>query len=503
MRERLQRALIFRCRMHGSMKIPFDNTYARLPERFFARQSPAVVPGAKLIRLNEGLAAQLGLDRAWLRTPEGVGMLSGNCVPDGAEPIAQAYAGNQFGGWVPQLGDGRAILLGEVVDAGGTRRDIQLKGSGRTPFSRGGDGKAALGPVLREYLVSEAMFALGMPTTRALAAVSTGELVQRDTLLPGAIFTRIAASHIRVGTFQFFAARNDIDGLRLLADHAIARHYPNAAVEGNPYLAFLRSVIAAQADLVARWMPLGFIHGVMNTDNVAISGETIDFGPCAFMDAFHPQCVFSAIDRNGRYAWANQPAICEWNLTRLAETLLPLLDNSIEAATELAEAALDEFGARFQQRYLAGFRAKLGLPDDAGADSGAAFIKATLGTLAEQHVDFTLFFRHLTRIAEGENPDALSALFASRESGETWLATWRAVAKPAEQLAKMRASNPVIIPRNHRVEEAIQHAYQGDFAPFHRLADALSEPYAERAETSDLERAPQPHEVVRQTFCGT
>ena len=483
------------------MKIPFDNTYARLPERFFARQSPAAVPGASLIRLNDGLAKQLGLDAKWLRTPEGVGMLSGNCVPDGAEPIAQAYAGNQFGGWVPQLGDGRAILLGEVIDTAGRRRDIQLKGSGRTPFSRGGDGKAALGPVLREYLVSEAMFALGVPATRALAAVSTGETVQRDTLLPGAVFTRIAASHIRVGTFQFFAARNDVDGLRLLADHAIARHYPDAATAGNPYLVFLQSVIAAQANLVARWMQLGFIHGVMNTDNVAISGETIDFGPCAFMDAFHPQCVFSAIDRNGRYAWANQPAICEWNLTRLAETLLPLLDDSMEAATELAEAALDEFGALFQQRYLAGFRAKLGLPDL--VDGGAAFIKATLGTLAEQHVDFTLFFRQLTRVAAGENPDALASLFASRESCETWLATWRAIAKPAEQLVEMRAANPAIIPRNHRVEEAIQHAYQGDFAPFHRLADALSEPFTEREETSDLERAPKPHDVVRQTFCGT
>ncbi len=487
--------------MYDRMKIPFDNTYARLPERFFARQSPAAVPGASLIRVNDGLAAQLGLDAKWLRTPEGVGMLSGNCVPDGAEPIAQAYAGNQFGGWVPQLGDGRAILLGEVIDTDGTRRDIQLKGSGRTPFSRGGDGRAALGPVLREYLVSEAMFALGVPATRALAAVSTGEMVQRETLLPGAVFTRVAASHIRVGTFQFFAARNDVDGLRLLADHAIARHYPPAATAGNPYLAFLQSVIAAQADLVVRWMQLGFIHGVMNTDNVAISGETIDFGPCAFMDAFHPQCVFSAIDRNGRYAWANQPAICEWNLTRLAETLLPLIDESVETATELAEAALDEFGARFQQRYLAGFRAKLGLPDL--ADGGAAFIKATLGMLAEQHVDFTLFFRHLTRVAAGENPDDLAALFASRENCETWLATWRTIAKPAEQLVEMRAANPVIIPRNHRVEEAIQHAYQGDFAPFHRLADALCEPFTEREETSDLEHAPQPHEVVRQTFCGT
>ena len=483
------------------MNISFDNTYARLPARFFAKQAPAQVPAPTLLRLNSLLAAQLGLDVDWLRSSEGIGMLSGNIVPPGAEPIAQAYAGHQFAGWSPQLGDGRAILLGEVVDANGARRDIQLKGSGRTAFSRGGDGKAALGPVLREYLVSEAMAALGVPSTRALTAVATGELVRRETQVAGGVFTRVAASHLRVGTFQYFAARNDLDALRTLADYAIARHYPDAANAENPYAALLKAVIAAQADLVARWLPLGFIHGVMNTDNVAISGETIDFGPCAFMDAFHPQCVFSAIDRDGRYAWGNQPSICDWNLTRFAETLLPLLADSQDTARELAESALDGFGARFQTRYEAGFCAKLGIPDD--MEKRAEYINSTLRVLAQNEVDFTLFFRQLTRVAAGESDAALVSLFANSEVCEGWLATWREVAVPTRRLADMRAANPILIPRNHRVEEAIQHGYRGDFAPFHRLADALLHPYDECAETSDLERAPEPHEVVHQTFCGT
>jgi len=480
------------------MNIPFDNTYARLPERFFARQSPAQVPAPQLIRVNTALAAQLRIDAAWLQSPEGIAVLAGNSIAEGSEPIAQAYAGHQYAGWVPQLGDGRAILLGEVVGTDGQRRDIQLKGSGVTPFSRRGDGKSPLGPVLREYIVSEAMTALGVPSTRALAAVSTGEIVERDTPLPGAVFTRVAASHIRVGTFQFFAARGDTEALRLLADETIKRHYPDAATAANPYLALLDSVIAAQAGLVAQWMPLGFIHGVMNTDNVAISGETIDFGPCAFMDDFHPRCVYSAIDRHGRYAWGNQPEICEWNLTRLAECLLPLIAESPDEATALAENALDAFGDRFESRYLAGFRAKLGLPAD-----GADFIKNTLGMMAEQEVDFTLFFRQLTRVAGGGSADALSALFADAGVCEKWLAEWRSIADPVGQIANMRAANPIRIPRNHRIEEAIQHGCRGDFAPFHRLVDALSEPYADREAFRDLEAAPLPHEVVRQTFCGT
>jgi len=485
------------------MTIPFDNTYARLPGRFFAKQIPATVPAPTLIKVNLALAKVLAIDPAWLTSPEGVAVLAGNAVPAGAEPIAQAYAGHQFAHFVPQLGDGRAILLGEVVGSDGVRRDLQLKGAGRTAFSRGGDGKAALGPVLREYLVSEAMTALGVPSTRALAAVRTGERVQRETPLAGAVLTRVAASHLRVGTFQYFAARDDREGVRELADFAITRHYPAAAGEANHYLALLRGVIDAQADLIASWLHLGFIHGVMNTDNMAISGETIDFGPCAFMDAFHPQCVFSAIDRGARYAWGNQPTIGQWNLTRLAETLLPLLADSVEEATALAETALAGFPEKFESRYLAGFRAKLGLDADVGGDGGAAFLKATLGALAEQEVDFTLFFRHLTRVADGEDPADLVALFTDPARGVAWLEEWRAVAAPAENLAAMRAANPIRIPRNHRIEEAIQHGYRGDFAPFHRLVDALADPYAERPEFADFERPPTPEERVTRTFCGT
>ena len=388
------------------MNILFDNTYARLPERFFAKQKPARVPEPKLIRLNLGLAAKLSIDTDWLKSADGVAMLAGNAIPEGAEPIAQAYAGHQFGGFSPQLGDGRAILLGEVIDIDGARHDLQLKGSGRTPFSRGGDGKSALGPVIREYIVSEAMAAFGVPTTRALAAVATGERVLRqEGLLPGGVFTRVAASHIRVGTFQYFLARNDIDGLHdcspppPLADHVIARHYPDAAAAPNSYLALLESVTAAHADLIAQWMSLGFIHGVMNTDNTAISGETIDYGPCAFMDAFHPRCVFSSIDSGGRYAWGNQPDIGLWNVTRFAETLLPLLSRDSGEAIKIAEAALSKYPERFGSHYVARFRAKFGLPPAAPV----AIIQECLDLLGAQEVDFTLFFRHLTRVAGGED----------------------------------------------------------------------------------------------------
>ena len=366
------------------MNIPFDNTYAQLPERFFAKQEPAPVQEPKLICLNRELATNLLIDNDWLESPDGVAMLAGNAIPEGAEPIAQAYAGHQFGGFSPQLGDGRAILLGEVIDTDGVRRDLQLKGSGRTPFSRG-DGKSALGPVVREYIVSEAMAALGVPTTRALAAVTTGETVMRqEGLLLGGVLTRVAASHIRVGTFQYFLARSDIDALRLLADHSIARHYPGATDALEPYVALLESVAAAQADLIAQWMSLGFIHGVMNTDNTAISGETIDYGPCAFMDAFHAQCVFSSIDSGGRYAWGNQPDIGLWNLTRFAETLLPLLSADPSRATKIAEAALSGYPERFGNQYIARFRAKFGLPPEAPVE----LAKECLDLLGAQGVDF-------------------------------------------------------------------------------------------------------------------
>ena len=482
------------------MNIPFDNTYAQLPARFFAKQSPARVPEPKLIRLNRELAARLSIDTDWLESADGVAMLAGNAIPEGAEPIAQAYAGHQFGGFSPQLGDGRAILLGEVIDTVGARYDLQLKGSGRTPFSRGGDGKSALGPVIREYIVSEAMAALGVPTTRALAAVTTGETVRRqEGPLLGAVFTRVAASHIRVGTFQYFLARHDVEALRLLADHAIARHYSDAAEAPNSYVALLESVAAAQADLIAQWMSLGFIHGVMNTDNTAISGETIDYGPCAFMDAFHSQCVFSSIDSGARYAWGNQPDIGLWNLSRFAETLMPLLSEDPSEATKIARAALSGYAERFGGQYIARFRAKLGLPLEAPVE----LIKECLDLLGVQAVDFSLFFRQLTRVADGAGSQTLAAMFGSREPFDTWFAKWRSIAGPGEHLADMRAANPVRIPRNHRVEQAIQSAYGGDFAPFHRLVDALAAPYVEQVEYGDLEAPPRPEEIVHETFCGT
>src|SRR5258707_221043 len=347
--------------MAMTVHFPFQNTYAALPANFFARVAPTPVVSPRLIKLNRPLAIHLGLDPDLLSSPEGTEILAGKRVPDGADPIAMAYAGHQFGHFVPQLGDGRAILLGEVIDADGVRRDIQLKGSGPTPFSRRGDGRAALGPVLREYIVSEAMAALGIPTTRSLAAVITGENVIRETLLPGAVLTRVAASHIRVGTFQFFAARGDTDGVRQLADHAINRHYPDAAKAERPYHALLAGVMARQADLVARWLLVGFIHGVMNTDNSSISGETIDYGPCAFMDDYDPAQVFSSIDEQGRYAYANQPRIALWNLTRLAECLLPLFSDDTDKAIEQAQLTLGEFAEKFTAAYQAGLRAKLGL----------------------------------------------------------------------------------------------------------------------------------------------
>src|ERR687893_1897549 len=351
-----------------TLPLPFDNTYARLPERFFARVAPTPVRAPRLVRVNAPLATQLGLDPEWVASEEGVAVLAGNHVAETAEPIATAYAGHQFGNFVPQLGDGRAILLGELIDRAGERRDLQLKGAGRTPFSRGGDGRASLGPVLREYVVSEAMAALGVPTTRALAAVTTGETVIRETVLPGAILTRVASSHIRVGTFQFFASRGDAEGVRLLADHVIARHYPEAARAEKPYRALLDAVVRAQAELIARWMLVGFIHGVMNTDNMSVAGETIDYGPCAFIDAYDPAAVFSSIDSFGRYAYGNQPNIAKWNLARLAETLLPLLAEGEEAAIAQAHEALDAFAPAFEAAYHAGLRKKLGLFTEADED---------------------------------------------------------------------------------------------------------------------------------------
>ena len=476
--------------------IPFDNTYARLPERFYSKQGAAAVPAPKLLRANTLLAQELGIDPAWLKTAEALNVFSGNSTADGSEPLAQAYAGHQFGGFSPQLGDGRALLLGEVVDQRGTRRDIQLKGSGRTPYSRAGDGKSALGPVLREYIVSEAMYALGVPTTRALAAVTTGENVQRqEGSMAGGVFTRVASSHIRVGTFQYFSAREDIDALRELADYTLARHYPDAVESEEPTLTLLERVIARQATLIPQWMALGFIHGVMNTDNAAISGETIDYGPCAFMDDFHPNCVFSSIDRNGRYAWDSQPSIAHWNLTRFAETLLPLISEDSEVAIERAKKALDTYTDLFRTEHDKRFRAKFGLADDTSLD----IVERGLTLLADQAVDYTLFFRHLTH----GNRSELNALFKDPALLDEWYSAWDAVTHSAPDTAAMQKSNPILIPRNHRVEQAIQAAYKNDYAPFNQLVDALAKPYEDRKEFSAYEQAPTPEEIVHQTFCGT
>lgn len=487
------------------MKIPFDNTFARLPERFYSRQKPARVPKPELIRVNEPLAVQLGLDPEELRSLEGLDVFSGNGVAEGSEPLAQAYAGHQFGRFVPQLGDGRAILLGEIVGRDGCRRDLQLKGAGRTAFSRGGDGKAALGPVLREYVVSEAMYAMGVPTTRALAAVRTGEYIQRDSLLDGAVFTRVAASHLRVGTFQYFAARGDFEAVRILMDHAIARHYPGASGAVNPALAFLDSVISAQAFLISKWLGLGFIHGVMNTDNCAISGETIDYGPCAFMDVFHAKRVFSSIDGQGRYAWGNQPAIALWNLTRLAETLVPLLAETESEGIRLAEEALDRFEPQFTQRYHEVFAAKLGLPCQADPveEPVRQFVAETLSLLSTHQVDYTIFFREWTRAVSGDGMNRVESLFESRGAFVEWQARWREFSGGSPRIAAMRSNNPVVIPRNHQIEHAIQEAYRGQFGRFHRLVDGLHFPYEEDPSRVDLEVPPREDEIVGQTFCGT
>lgn len=482
------------------MQIQFDNSYATLPDRFFARVAPTPVAAPRLIKVNRALAEQLRLDADWLASSDGVGFLAGQAIPDGADPIATAYAGHQFGHFVPQLGDGRAILLGEVVDRDGQRRDLQLKGAGPTPFSRRGDGRAALGPVLREYLVSEAMAALGIPTTRALAAVLSGDRVQRETMLPGAVLTRVAASHIRIGTFQFFAARDDGDAIRRLADHVIARHYPNAASDAHPYRALLGQVIARQAALVARWMHVGFIHGVMNTDNMSIAGETIDYGPCAFMDAYDPATVFSSIDQNGRYAYANQPGIALWNLTRLAECLLPLFDDDQAKAIEIAKEELATFSPAFDAAYTQGMRAKVGLSGGAEDDD---LIGAFLQLLAASEADFTLAFRRLCDAADGETT-GLRAMVGEPAALDAWLSTWRQ-RRNVQSLdgAALRKINPAFIPRNHRIEAVITSAVGGDFAPFEQLATVLARPYEDQPQFADYAEPPQPGQRVLQTFCGT
>ena len=489
-----------------TIHFPFQNTYSALPANFFARVAPTPVAAPRLIKLNRPLALQLGLDPDLLATPEGAEILAGKRLPAGADPIAMAYAGHQFGNFVPQLGDGRAILLGEVIDRNGIRRDIQLKGSGPTPFSRRGDGRAALGPVLREYIVSEAMFALGIPTTRSLAAVVTGERVQREIALPGGVLTRVASSHIRVGTFQFFAARGDTDGVRALADHVIARHYPELKDAEQPYHALLAGVVARQAALIARWLLVGFIHGVMNTDNTSISGETIDYGPCAFLDAYNPAQVFSSIDEMGRYAYANQPRIGLWNLTRLAECLLPLFDSEQEKAIEQAQAILGEFPDKFTAAYNAGLRAKVGLFTTRDGDE--ALIQDLLDAMAKNEADFTLTFRHLGDAAADDAAD-VRAQFTEPAAFDEWAARWRArlaleQQAPAERKAAMRAVNPAFIPRNHRIEAVIAAAVDhDDYAPFEELVTVLAKPYEDQPQFAVYAEPPLPEQLVTQTFCGT
>jgi uncharacterized protein YdiU (UPF0061 family) len=494
------------------MHIAFDNTYARELPGTYVAWKPAVAPAPELLYLNRALADELGLDAAALAGADGAALFAGNALPEGAEPVAQAYAGHQFGGFSPQLGDGRALLLGEVIDRHGQRRDIALKGSGRTPFSRGGDGKAAVGPMLREVLIGEAMHALGIPSTRALAVVATGEPVMREGALPGAVLTRVAASHLRVGTFQYFAARGEVDKLRQLADYAIVRHDPELAGRPDGPLALLRAVAERQARLIAQWMNVGFIHGVMNTDNMTISGETIDYGPCAFMEAYDPATVFSSIDHGGRYAYGNQPLIARWNLARLAEALLPLMASADdEAAVQQAVAqvttVIDDFPALYAQALLHGQRAKLGLQQ--AADGDAALADDWLALLQQHGVDFTLAWRRLADAAAGDaNP--LRALFAEASAVNPWLQRWQARCAieggdAAQRAARMRQVSPWIIPRNHRVEEALAAASgQGDLQPFKALLAALQRPYDEDSALARYAQ-PAPAEVTAgyRTFCGT
>jgi uncharacterized protein YdiU (UPF0061 family) len=491
-----------------TVHFPFQNSYAALPANFFARVNPTPVTAPRLIKLNRGLATQLGLDPDLLESPEGAEILSGKRLPDGAEPIAMAYAGHQFGNFVPQLGDGRAILLGEVIDKDGVRRDIQLKGSGPTPFSRRGDGRAALGPVLREYIVSEAMFALDIPTTRSLAAVITGDSVMRETMLPGAVLTRVASSHIRVGTFQYFAARGDSDAIKRLADHVIARHYPDLAGAEKPYHALLAAVVGRQANLVARWLLIGFIHGVMNTDNSSVSGETIDYGPCAFLDHYDPAQVFSSIDEMGRYAYANQPRIALWNLTRLAECLLPLFGEEQDKAVTEAQEILSAFPETFSAAYQEGLRRKIGL--FTVRDGDEALVQDLLDAMAGGKADFTLTFRRLGDAALDENQTGeVRALFVETAPIDEWLPRWRArtAGEPQsanERQAAMHAVNPAFIPRNHRIEAVITAAVTNDdYAPFEELLKVLAKPFDDQAEFADYATPPRAEERVCQTFCGT
>jgi len=484
----------------------FNNSYADQLVGFYAPFSGDKVPAPKLLRLNHSLAEELGLDLSLLQTQDIANIFSGSVTPHGATSLAQVYAGHQFGSFSPQLGDGRALLLGEVIDRFDKRRDIHLKGSGRTPFSRGGDGKAALGPMLREYIICEAMFALKVPTTRALAVVSTGEKVMRENMLPGAVFARVAASHIRVGTFEFFAARNETDEVKKLADYTIQRHFPTLKESDNPYLALLCEVRDRQASLLAKWMLLGFVHGVMNTDNMTISGETIDYGPCAFMDSYDPATVFSSIDRQGRYAYGNQPPIAQWNLSRLAETLLPFIDSNSDVAIELATQEIQVYSEQYYQYWLDGMRNKLGLASNEPDDLSLA--NELLQSMEGQDVDYTTLFRQLAESLRG-NKESVRKLFSHVEKFDQWYASWlqRLAREPVSidaRITAMNNVNPIYIPRNHKVEEALQAAEaESNFAPFEKLLSVLANPFEERSGLEAFsEPAPSDFPPYK-TFCGT
>jgi len=487
-----------------------ENSYARLPEAFYARVEPTPVQQPRLLRLNRPLAEQLGLDPAALAAPEGVELLAGNRVAPGSEPLAMAYAGHQFGGFVPSLGDGRALLLGEIVDVDGVRRDIHLKGSGRTPFSRMGDGRAPLGPVLREYIVGEAMAALGIPTTRALAVIATGERVLRERDEPGAILVRVAAGHVRVGTFEYFHRRGEHDSVRALADYVIERHYPHCGGGDNPYHALLDEVVARQARLIAQWMLMGFIHGVMNTDNMAISGETIDYGPCAFMDAYAADTVYSSIDYGGRYAYNQQPRIAFWNLAQLAQCLLPLFADGEDTAMQSAQDALEAFATRFEAAFHAGLRAKIGLQGEAQEDTELAF--DLLHRMNEQQADFTNTFRGLCEAA-ADDPSTdrqVRGQFTDPPVFDDWARAWRQrlageTRSDPERRAAMREVNPAYIPRNHRVQQAIDAATGEtmDLGPLEELLTVVGQPFEDHPRLAGYAEPPKPEEVVAQTFCGT
>ena len=491
------------------LTLPFDNSYVKLPDYFYARVDPQTVSHPELIQLNEALAAELSLDTKELQE-QGAAIFSGQLIPVGAEPLAMAYTGHQFGHFNPQLGDGRAILLGELLSQDGVRYDVQLKGSGRTPFSRGGDGRAALGPVLREYILCEFMHRVGVPTTRALAAVTTGDQVVRDRLLPGAIVTRLSTSYVRVGTFQYFAARGNQEALRLLTDYVIQRNYPELIDHEEPWLGLLQAVCERQAALIAQWMQLGFIHGVMNTDNMSIAGETIDYGPCAFIDNYHPATVFSSIDQQGRYAYQNQPAMAHWNLCRFAETLLVMQgeDDSDERLAAV-QSIIDAFPRQYQQYWLAGYRRKLGLVQEREDDK--ALVEDLLTLMAEQSADFTLVFRSLSYLqSTPDNQDqTFLDCFRESESAQPWLQRWRdrlslEGGSDEQRCQHMQQLNPLYIPRNHQIEKVIRAAEdKGDFAPFYQLLTVLQQPFALQVDAESYALPPRDEEKVLRTFCGT